>query len=55
MRLRDLIRRKDKRCCECAARDKRIVIEFASGRWVCFGCAWEFGYPEFCYDSCKVC
>jgi len=47
------------RCCECDARDGRAVIQWCVD-WkgysthVCMACAWEWRYPEFCYESCKM-
>ncbi len=42
-------------CCECG-RTKGLLIRWVEPptQFVCPSCCWEFGYPEYCYDSCKV-
>lgn len=39
-------------CCECSAQQTLLMQWCEPARYVCPGCAWEFGYPEYCYQSC---
>lgn len=52
--MRNFIRRKPK-CCECGQAPGGMV-QWADkpAQWVCFACAWEWGYVEYCYESCRV-
>lgn len=43
-----------KRCCECNAKDKRHIIQWCEpAQYVCISCAWELGYTDYCYETCR--
>ena len=45
---------KRKRCCECQRTTGLLIQWCEPTQHVCPSCAWGLGYPEFCYESCKV-